>query len=103
MSLQCVVVLYFSKSALNPIIYGWKNQDLRRAFLRAFGNRGSDAAELNGAVPDQPFIVAALARTASTSANLWKGWKSQERRPQANEKAPEGANGEGMHKSFSVV
>jgi predicted ferric reductase len=31
---QVVVILYFAKSALNPLIYGWKNRDFRVAFIR---------------------------------------------------------------------
>ena len=34
LALQFVVVLYFGKSAVNPFIFGWKNQDLRASFLR---------------------------------------------------------------------
>ena len=33
-SFQVVVILYFAKSALNPLIYGWKNRDFRVAFIR---------------------------------------------------------------------
>ena len=38
---QIVVVFYFGKSALNPIIYGWKNKELRRAFLRMLKRESS--------------------------------------------------------------
>lgn len=28
------MILYFGKSAVNPLIYGWKNRDFRHAFAR---------------------------------------------------------------------
>lgn len=28
------MILYFGKSAVNPLIYGWKNRDFRLAFAR---------------------------------------------------------------------
>lgn len=28
------MILYFGKSAINPLIYGWKNRDFRLAFAR---------------------------------------------------------------------
>ncbi|XP_076358860.1 adenosine receptor A2a-like [Tachypleus tridentatus] len=31
---RCFVCLYFGKSAVNPIIYGWKNRDIRDAFKK---------------------------------------------------------------------
>lgn len=39
--LQFIVVLYFGKSAVNPLIYGWKNIELRKTFLRALTRDGS--------------------------------------------------------------
>ena len=38
---QLIVILYFGKSAINPIIYGWKNNELRSEFLRTFSKNSS--------------------------------------------------------------
>ena len=34
------MVFYFGKSALNPIIYGWKNSELRKALIRMLKREG---------------------------------------------------------------
>ena len=41
---QFVVVLYFGKSALNPLVYGWKNQELREAIVRVARRRRASAS-----------------------------------------------------------
>ena len=43
---QFVVLLYFGKSALNPIIYGWKNHELRAALVRSLWRDGTTTSEL---------------------------------------------------------
>ncbi|TRY70860.1 hypothetical protein TCAL_06545 [Tigriopus californicus] len=36
---KVVVIFYFGKSAANPVIYGWKNKELRHSFIRlVFGS-----------------------------------------------------------------
>ncbi len=35
---QIVSIMYYTKSVLNPFIYGWKNRECRTAFLRLFGS-----------------------------------------------------------------
>ena len=42
------MVLYFGKSALNPLIYGWKNLELRRALIRLIQRRRSARAGGHG-------------------------------------------------------
>ena len=39
-----MVVLYFGKSALNPLVYGWKNQELREAIVRVARRRRASAS-----------------------------------------------------------
>ncbi len=34
-------MLYFGKSAVNPLIYGWKNNELREALIRSVTREGS--------------------------------------------------------------
>ena len=43
---QFVVLLYFGKSAINPIIYGWKNHELRAALVRSLWRDGTTTSEL---------------------------------------------------------
>ena len=43
---QFVVLLYFGKSAVNPLIYGWKNHELRAALVRSLWRDGTTTSEL---------------------------------------------------------
>ena len=43
---QFVVLLYFGKSAINPIIYGWKNHELRITLVRSLWRDGTTTSEL---------------------------------------------------------
>ena len=45
MLFQFIVLLYFGKSAVNPIIYGWKNHELREALIRSLWRDGTTTSE----------------------------------------------------------
>ena len=80
------MVLYFGKSAVNPLIYGWKNTELRRALLRLLQRRRGRRLLRRRASTAVSFI------DLGGSASAWHSGAPKPRRSQSHRPASSSAS-----------